>query len=442
MEDHPPSAPSSVTACEAATRAVSGIRSGQRVFVHGCAATPHILLDALMRRADELHDVELVHLHTEGPAPWGDLRYRDHFRVVQLFVGPAMRAKHRVGVDFIPCSLSDIPRMFSAGIIPIDVALLHLSLPDAHGNCSFGTSVDVALAAARAATTRIAQLNVQMPRVWGDGFLHRSVLDEVVVVDAPLPEHNPPALSPVARQIGRRIAERIDDGSTLQLGIGAIPDAVMASLGSHRHLGLHSEMWSDGTLSLLEQGVIDNSRKPIHRGKSIAGFVFGTRRVYDYIDDNPAVALLDIRQVNDPIVIAQHPKMVAINSAVEVDLTGQVCADSVGHRVISGVGGQLDFMRGAALSTGGQPIIALPARTRAGRARIVYRLHPGAGVVTPRSDVHTVVTEFGVAELFGQPLETRAQRLIELAHPDDREALAKLWRERFSNEGEPCPPCK
>lgn len=427
----------SETARASARQAVRKIRSGQRVFVHGCAATPHVLLDALLERADELHDVELVHLHTEGPAPWGHPRYRAHFRVVQLFVGPQMRGNHQEGVDFIPCSLSEIPRLFEKNVLPIDVALLHLSLPDTHGNCSFGTSVDVALAAASAASLRIAQLNVQMPRVWGDGFIHRTRLEEVVTIDAPLPEHTPPNISWIAQEIGQRIAARIEDGSTLQLGIGAIPDAVMASLGSHRHLGLHSEMWSDGTLALLEKGVIDNSQKPLHRGKSIAGFVFGSRRVYDFIHDNPAVELLDIRYVNDPFIIAKHPKMVAINSAVEVDLSGQVCADSIGHNVISGVGGQLDFMRGAALSQGGQPIIALPSRTRDGRSRIVFQLHPGAGVVTPRSDVHTVVTEFGVAELFGQTLEVRAKRLIDIAHPEDREALAKRWRERFSRDRQP-----
>lgn len=411
-----------------AAEAVALIRNGMRVFVHGAAATPLTLLEALVAAAPRLREVELIHLHTEGDAAWADPAHAESFRVANLFVGPAMR--RHVGsdrVDYLPCFLSEMPALIRSGRRPLDVAMVHLSPPDRHGWCSLGTSVDIARAAVEMAPIVIAQINPRMPRVHGDGMVHIDRLDAWVEVDAPLPEAEPSQLDEVDVAIGRHVAGLIEDGATLQTGIGRIPDAVLAQLGGHRQLGIHTEMWSDGMLPLLESGVIDNSRKVVHPGRTVSGFVKGTRRLYDYIHDNPAVIQLDIGYVNDPAVIARNPRVTAINSAIEVDLTGQVCADSVGSRVISGVGGQMDFIRGAARSPGGKPIIALPSRTRRGESRIVPQLQPGAGVVTTRAHVHWVVTEHGVADLYGRTLGERARALIDVAHPDDREDLARTW---------------
>ncbi|MFZ9887076.1 MAG: acetyl-CoA hydrolase/transferase family protein [Myxococcota bacterium] len=415
-----------------AEEAISLVQSGQRVFVHGGAATPRALLEALVADAARLHDVELIHLHTEGEASWADPAVRPHLSVANLFVGGNMRGRLGPGVDYLPCFLSEIPALFRSGRRKIDVALLHLSPPDRHGFCTLGTSVDVAKAAVEVADVLIAQINPAMPRVHGDGFVHIDELDAWVEVETPLPEHAPPVLDEAALAIGRHVASLVEDGSTLQMGIGAIPDAALAALSGHRHLGIHTEMWSDGALALLESGVVDNSQKRVHPGKTVSGFVMGTRRVFDFIDDNPAVVQLDIAYVNSPHVIARNPRVVAINSAVEVDLSGQVCADSIGPRIISGVGGQMDFMRGAALSEGGKPIIALPARTHRGEPRLVPTLKPGAGVVTTRSHVHYVVTEHGIADLYGKTLSERARSLIDIAHPDDREALERGLREHGS----------
>lgn len=411
--------------------ALSLVQSGHRVFVHGGAATPRVLLDALVAEAPRLRGVELIHLHTEGEARWADPDLEDSFSVANLFVGGNMRGKLRPGVDYLPCFLSEIPALFRSGRRPLDVALLHVSPPDAHGYCTLGTSVDVARAAVDMAEIVIAQVNPRMPRVHGDGFVHVSELTAYVEVDAPLPEVRSRALTDDEKAIGRHAASLIEDGATLQMGIGAVPDAVLAALEHHRHLGIHTEMWSDGALALLDKGVVDNSRKKIHPGKTVSGFVMGSRRLYDFIDDNPAVVQLDISYVNSPNVIARNPKVTAINSAVEVDLTGQVCADSVGSRIISGVGGQMDFIRGAALSEGGKPIIALTSRTKDGRSRLVPTLKPGAGVVTTRAHVHYVVTEHGVADLYGKTLEERAASLIRIAHPSDRESLERAWREHW-----------
>ncbi len=411
-----------------AAAAVQPIRSGMRVFVHGAAATPLRLLDALVARAGELRDIELIHLHTEGAPVWADPAYAESFRVANLFVGGGMR--RYVGddrVDYLPCFLSEIPALLRSARRPLDVALLHVSPPDRHGWCTLGTSVDVARAAVDAAPLLIAQVNPRMPRVLGDGMVHIDRFAAWAEVDDELPEAHAGTPNEAELAIGRHVAELIEDGATLQTGIGRIPDAVLAQLGNHRHLGIHSEMWSDGMLPLLESGVIDNSRKVKHRGRTVSGFVMGTRRLYDYIDDNPSVLQLDIGYVNDPAVIRQNPRVTAINSAVEVDLTGQVCADSIGSRIISGVGGQMDFIRGASLSEGGKPIIALPSRTKDGRSRLVATLKPGAGVVTTRAHVHWVVTEHGVADLFGRTLGERAKALIAIAHPDDREALSREW---------------
>ncbi len=413
-----------------ASDVVACIRSGHRVFVQGAAATPHALINALVERADELEDVELLHLHTHGPARYADPDMAKSFRVANLFVGGNMRNKLDGNrVDYLPCFLSEIPALFRSGRRPIDVAMLHVSPPDAHGFCTLGTSVDVAIAAVEKADIVLAQVNRQMPRVHGDGFLHIDRIDHWIEVDEPLDEMPPPPLSEVERDIGRHVAGLIEDGATLQMGIGAIPDAVLAALTNHKHLGVHTEMWSDGLLPLIESGAVDGTRKTVHPGKIVSGFVMGTRRLFDFIDDNPAAVQLDIAYVNRVTVIARNPKVTAINSAVEVDLTGQVCADSIGHRVISGVGGQMDFIRGASISEGGKPIIALPSRTHRGRRRIVCTLQAGAGVVTTRAHVHYIATEYGVADLYGKTLHERASALIDIAHPDDREDLAREWRD-------------
>ncbi len=416
-----------------ATEAVSRIRSGHRVFIHGGAATPNTLIDALVEQSSELRSVELLHLHTEGPARYADPKFADRFRVTNLFVGANLRGRLREGVDYLPCFLSEIPQLLRSGRRKIDIALIQVSPPDSSGHCSLGPSVDIARAAMDAATTVIAQINPYIPRVHGDGFVHTDAIDIAVEHATPLPTVRPRSLGPVERAIGAHVASLIEDGATLQVGIGAIPDAVLEALSSHRYLGVHSEMWSDGLLPLLRSGAIDNSRKAVHIGKTVAGFVMGTREVYDYIDDNPATVLLDIGYVNHPNVIARNPKVSAINSAVEVDLTGQVCADSIGPNIISGVGGQMDFMRGASLSPGGKPIIALPSTTHSGASRIVSQLQPGAGVVTTRAHVHYVVTEHGVADLYGKTLDERAHALTAIAAPQHRQCLEKNWHAHWKD---------
>lgn len=410
--------------------AVRGISSGQRVFIHGGVATPLALVDALVAQHDRLTDVELIHLHTAGDAAYARPEMAGHFRVANLFVGGNMRAHLDCDrVDYLPCFLSEIPQLFRSGKRPLDVALIQVSPPDRHGVCTLGTSVDVARAAVDTARTVIAQVNPRMPRVLGDGAVPMSRIDHWIELEAEIPEVPPPPLTDVERRIGHHAASLIEDGATLQMGIGAVPDAVLSALRHHRHLGIHTEMWSDGALSLIECGAVDNSRKAVHPGRTISGFLMGTRALYDFVDDNPTVLQLDIGYVNNVRVIARNPCVTAINSAVEVDLTGQVCADSIGHRIISGVGGQMDFIRGASLSPGGRPIIALPSRTKRGASRIVPTLQAGAGVVTTRAHVHYVITEHGIADLYGKTLAERAAALIDIAHPGDREDLARAWRE-------------
>lgn len=406
------------------------IQSGQQVFIHGGAATPTKLIEGLVEQADHLRDVELMHLHTMGDAPYAAARFSKSFRVTNFFVGANLR--DRIGhdrVDYLPCFLSEIPALFKSGRFTLDVALIHISPPDAHGFCSLGTSVDIARAAVDNAKLVLAQVNQQMPRTHGDSFIHLDQISHYIEVDEPLPESPPPPVKNQDKIIGQYIVDLIEDGSTLQTGIGSIPDAVLASLKNHRHLGIHTEMWSDGTLELIKCGAVDNSRKVIHPGKTVSGFIIGTKAVYDFIHDNPSVVQLDIGYVNNPFNIARNPKVVAINSAVEIDLTGQVCADSIGSRIISGVGGQMDFIRGASLSRNGKPIIALPSRTRHGQSRIVPVLNTGAGVVTTRAHIHYVVTEYGVADLYGKTLQKRAKELIRIAHPEDRENLEKSWHQ-------------
>jgi 4-hydroxybutyrate CoA-transferase len=414
--------------CLSAHEAVFHIQSGQRVFVHGGAATPNALLSALVERASELKSVELIHLHTEGPFAYADPKYKDSFSVVNLFVGENARSSIDFDrIDYLPCFLSEIPGLFRSGSRPIDVALLHLSPPDKQGFCSLGVSVDVARAGFDTAKVVIAQINSKMPRVHGDGFIHIDEVDHFIEIEEPLFEPSNPIPNSIAEKIGQNVASLIEDGSCIQVGIGSIPNAVLKFIKDRRRLGIHSEMWSDGVLDLIRAGAVDNSEKKVHCGKSVSGFIMGSKAVYDYIDDNPSVIQLGIDYVNNPDIIARNSKVVAINSALSIDLTGQICADSIGPRIISGVGGQMDFMRGASLSAGGRPIIALPSQTKKAQSRIVASLLPGSGVVTTRAHVHYIVTEYGIAALYGKTLGQRAKALIEIAHPEDREWLEKQW---------------
>lgn len=408
------------------TDLIDNINSNHRVFIHGGAATPLKLIDELVRQAGRLQNVELMHLHTLGTAAYAAPEYENSFRVTNFFVGANLRDKvGNQNIDYLPCFLSEIPALIKSGRRPIDIALIHVSPPDQHGFCSLGTSADIAVAAVQTAKIVLAQINRKMPRVHGDGFVHISRITHYVEIDENLPESPVPELRSEEKIIGQNVATLIEDGSTLQTGIGAVPDAVLAALKNHRHLGIHTEMWSDGTLELIKCGAVDNSRKKIFRGKTVSGFIIGSKAVYEFIDDNPSVVQLDIGYVNNPVNIARNPKVVAINSAIEIDLTGQVCADSIGSKIVSGVGGQMDFIRGASLSEGGKPIIAFTSRTRKGISRIAPILKSGAGVVTTRAHVHYVVTEYGICDLYGKTLRERAKELIQIAHPDDRDSLER-----------------
>lgn len=423
-----------------AQEALSVIQSGMRVFVQGSAQTPLYLLRELAKEAPRLNDVELVFITVQGDITVDKPEYEGIFNINCMFVSESVRKAVNEGrADFIPVFLSDIPDLFKKGYLPIDVALVQVSPPDRHGYCSLGVSVDIARSAVNTAKYIIAQVNPNVPRTHGDSLVHTDRFTHLVYSDEPLPQVD--YGSKVAEdelRIGELIAEMIDDGSTLQMGIGTIPDAVLKALTNHKHLGVHTEMCSDGIIELVERDVIDNTKKRIHPYKTVTGFAVGTRRLYDYVHDNPAFVFLDIDYVNDPHVIRRNPKVVAINSAIEVDLTGQVCADSIGTMQYSGIGGQMDFMRGAALSEGGKPIIALTSRTKKGISRIVPFLKPGAGVVTTRGHVHYVVTEYGVAHLYGKNLRQRAKALVEIAHPDDREVLERACFERFKHFPTPC----
>lgn len=415
-----------------AQKALERVKSGDRVFLHGMGAFPQSLARALVERHDELRVVEVVHLHTEGPTEYAQPMMASSFFTNSLFVGPNLRKAVEDGnADYVPTFLSEIPALFRSGRMPIDVALVHVSPPDVHGFCSLGVSVDVALAAVQSAKTVIAQVNPNMPRTHGEGNLPVSAFDVFVETHDPLPEHVAGEITSVEREVGKHVAELVEDGATLQMGIGGIPNAVLAYLTNHRDLGIHTEMFSDGVVELVSRGVITGAHKDINRGRIIAGFVSGSRELYQFVDDNPMVQLYDIAYVNDTAVIRRHRKMTAINSAVEIDLTGQVCADSIGTKIISGVGGQMDFVRGASLSEGGKPIFALPSITKRGESRIVPLLKPGAGVVTTRAHVHYVVTEYGIADLYGKNLRQRATELIRIAHPSCQEDLERAAFERF-----------
>ncbi|HMN05908.1 MAG TPA: acetyl-CoA hydrolase/transferase C-terminal domain-containing protein [Flavobacteriales bacterium] len=418
-----------------AEEAVRLVKSGDRVFIHGSAATPVRLVHALLDRHAELSNVELTAISTFGDLGFDRPEVQGPFFLNALFVSANMRSTvNGPHGDYIPVFLSEIPRLFDQGIVPLDVALVQVSPPDKHGFCSLGVSVDVARSAVRNARTVIAQVNPNMPRTLGDGQVHVSQFAALVEVNDPLPEVDYGAqIGEKERRVAQYVSEMIEDGSTLQMGIGAIPDAILGSLHGHKDLGIHTEMCSNGIIPLVESGVITNSRKRKHRGRVVTAFAFGTRKLYDLVDDNPSFGFLDVQYVNDTKVIRANPKVVAINSAIEVDLTGQVCADSIGTFQYSGVGGQMDFMRGAALSEGGKPIIALCSTTGKGLSKIVPMLRPGAGVVTTRAHVHWVVTEHGVAYLYGRNLEQRAKALIAIAAPEHREELERAYRERFRN---------
>lgn len=410
------------------------IKSGDRVFIHGSSCTPTFMLRHLAERSGELDDVELVFLSVFGDMHVDKPEYSKSFKLNSLFVSAPIRQAVAEGrADYVPVFLSEIPELFKRNILPLNVAIVQVSPPDKHGYCSLGVSVDIARTAVNTAHFVIAQVNPNVPRTHGDSLIHATRFAAMVYAEEPLHEVNyAEKVTANERRIGQYIAEMIDDRSTLQMGIGAIPDAVLSCLANHRDLGVHTEMFSDGLIPLFEKDVINNKFKVIHPNKTVAGFAVGSRTLYNYVDDNPAFAFLDIDYVNEPGVIRRNPKVVAINSAIEVDLTGQVCSDSIGTYQFSGVGGQMDFMRGAALSEGGKPIIALTSRTRKGQSRLVPFLNQGAGVVTTRAHVHYVVTEYGVAFLFGKNLRQRAHALIHIAHPDDREMLSRAAYERFN----------
>lgn len=418
---------------KSAADAVRHVKSGQRVFIHGSAATPTSLLKALLDRAGEITGIELVAISTLGEIEWDRPAVREHVFLNSLFVSANVRQwVDQSHGDYTPVFLSEIPLLFRKNVLPIDVAILQVSPPDRHGYCSLGTSVDAALAAAATAKTIIAQINPRMPRTLGDGHIHTSQIHHAVEETRELPEVSYASESDAATEaIGRRVAELIEDGATLQMGIGGIPDAVLRFLGSHRRLGVHTEMFSDGVVDLVERGVITNETKKVEPGRLISAFVLGTRKLYDFVDDNPLVALRDVSWVNDTSVIRKNERVVAINSALQIDLTGQVCADSLGTLQFSGIGGQMDFVRGAALSPGGKPIIAMPSTTKKGVSRICAMLNPGAGVVTTRGHVHWVVTEHGMVNLYGKGLQERARLLISIAAPEHREELERKYLERF-----------
>lgn len=417
-----------VTAEEAAGK----VLSGQRVFLTGNISTPQKFLEALHNRYEQLHAVEIVQLLDLGAGEYITSEMADHIRINSLFISGKVRKIVNAGLaDFTPVFLSDIPNLFRSGRLVLDIAVIHVSPPDEHGYCSYGVEVGVTKSAAESAGLVIAEINPNMPRVLGDSFIHVSQIDYFIEVNYDLPEMFPNPPSPVQDKIASYIAELVPDAATLQTGIGGIPDAVLRRLTNHKNLGVHSELFSDGVMEMIEAGVITNASKTLHTGKVVAGFVLGTRKLYSYIHDNPVFELHPTEYVNDPFVISQNDRMISINSALEVDITGQVCADSIGSKFFSGVGGQVDFVRGASRSKGGKSFIALPSTAKENTiSRITTALQPGSGVTTSRNDVHYVATEYGVADLYGRSVSERVQSLVNIAHPNFREQLMAYAREQ------------
>ena len=419
-----------------AEEAVKVIKNGDHIHLSSVASAPQCLIKAMCDRgrAGELKDVRIHHLHTEGPAPYSEPEFEGVFQLDSFFVGGNVRKTTQAGyADYIPIFLSETQKLYRSGVLPCDVAMIQVSEPDAHGYVSLGTSVDATLAAVEKAGTVIAVVNKYVPRAFGDAMIPSSMIDLFVQDDQPLEEAHFTAPNDIEIAIGKNCAALIEDGACLQMGIGAIPNAVLAQLGGHKHLGIHTEMFADGVLPLVESGVIDGMNKVLDKGKMVSTFLMGSQKVYDFIDNNPMVAMMDVGYTNDPFIIAQQPKMTAINSALQIDLTGQICADSLGTKFYSGVGGQIDFIYGASRAEGGKAIIAMPSVTNKGISKIANTLTPGAGVVTTRNHIHWFVTEYGAVNLYGRSLQERARLLISVAHPDHREELDRAAFERYGS---------
>lgn len=413
-----------------AAEAVQIVKSGDRIYVQAAAATPTILTKALTDRAAELKGVEICHLHTEGEAPYANPELSESFHVNSFFIGANVRHTIKAGNgSYTPVFLSELPLLFRKKVLKLDVAFIHVSPPDAHGYCSLGVSIEASVAAIENAKTVIAQVNPNMPRTFGDGIMHVSEIDYLVEVNVPIYAHAVNAFTETEEKIGDYVASLIENKSTLQMGIGSIPNAALSKLTNHKDLGLHTEMFSDGVIDLIEKDVINCNYKGTSRGRALATFLMGSKRLYDFVDDNPFIEMKESSIVNDTARIRKNPRMVSINSAIEVDLTGQVCADSIGSSMYSGVGGQMDFIRGASLSDGGKAIIALPSITKRGESRIVPYLKQGAGVVTTRAHVHYIITENGIADLYGKTLKQRVTELVKIAHPTHQEAVERAYYE-------------
>lgn len=406
--------------------AVKEVKSNQRVFVQGAAMTPNTLIDALCARYEDLKNVEIIQIHTEGRALYTEPPYQNSFKTNSCFVGGNVRGAVNSNFGaYIPIFLSEIHVLFRKNILPLDFAFIQVSPPDKHGYCSLGVSVDITLPAIQSAKKVIAQINPQVPRTHGDGIIHVSEIDAAIEVDMPIHSAHLSEPTEIEKQIGKHVAGLVEDGATLQMGIGGIPNVVLNNLTNHKRLGIHTEMFSDGILPLIEKGIITGEEKQVKTGKLVTCFAVGSPKLYNFIDDNPLVHFKEAAYTNDTAIIRRNPKVTAINSAIEIDLTGQVCADTIGKIQYSGVGGQMDFIRGAALSEGGKAIIALPSITKNGISKIVPYLKEGAGVTTTRAHVHYIATEYGVVNLFGKNLKQRAEALISISHPDHREELSK-----------------
>ena len=417
-----------------AEEAVKSVKSGDHVHLSSVASAPRLLIDALCERgrAGELHDVRIHHLHTEGPAPYSGSEFEGIFFHQGFFIGSNVRKNVQAGYsDYIPVFLSETQKLYRSGALPCDVAMIQVCPPDEHGFVSLGTSVDATLAAIECAKTVIAVVNRNVPRAWGQAMIPLDYIDIFVEGDTPLEASKPASPNETEKAIGKYCAELIDDGACLQMGIGAIPNAVLAQLGGHKNLGIHTEMFADGVLDLVKKGVITGSEKVTDKGKIVSTFLLGSQECYDFIDDNPMVTMMDVGYTNDPFIISRNPKMTAINSAVQIDITGQVCADSIGTKFYSGTGGQVDFMYGASRAKDGKAIIAMPSRTTKGLGKIVPAVYEGSGIVSTRAHVHWVVTEFGAVNLYGKSMQERAKLLTSIAHPDDRESLDRAAYERF-----------